>query len=134
MPQEYTVDIILEDAPATASIAGRKYYAHLPGGYLWELAEAYFYLDTSKAAGGADCWLWKLYRGSDDAVLATVSSGGALTQYNSMTLGTDVICDASPTNPAVVYAGCVNSGAGAAMSEGMRIVARFKAKRPGVGA
>ena len=131
---ELYIDLPLEDAPETASIAGRRYYAHLPGGYLWELVEAYFYLDTSKAASATDCWLWKLYRDSDDAVLATCSGAGALTQANTMTLGSDVIVDASPTNPAKVYAACVNSGAGEAMGEGMRMCARFKARKPGVAA
>lgn len=130
MPQEYTIDIVLEDAPGTASIAGRKYYATLPSGYLWELAEAYFYLDTSKGASATNCWLWKLYRGSDDAIMATASGAGALTQANTMTLGTSLIVNAAAA-AATVYAGCVNSGAGEAMGEGMRIVARFKALRPG---
>ena len=134
---EITRDIVLEDAPATASIGGRRYYAYLPGGYLWQLVEAYFYMDTGQTAGGANCWLWKLYRGSDDTVMATVSGGSALIQYNAMTLSTtagDLICDASPTNPAVFYAACVNSGAGQAMAEGMRICTRWKAVKPGVGA
>lgn len=127
------VDIVLEDAPATASIAGRKYYATLPSGYLWELQEAYFYLDTAKGASATNCWLWKLYRGSDDAVMATCSGAGALTQANTMTLGSDVTVNAA-TAIATVYVACVNSGAGEAMGEGMRVCARFKARRPAVAA
>ena len=133
---EITIDIVLEDAPATASIGGRKYYGFLPGGYLWELTESYFFLDTNKAAS-ADTYIWKLHRGSDDAVMATVSGVGALVQYNAMTLSSTtgyLTCDASPTNIATVYAACTNSGVGEAMGEGMRICARFKARKPGVAA
>lgn len=127
------VDIVLEDAPETASIAGRRYYAHLPKGYLWELSEAYLYRDTSKAASATDCVLIKLYRGSDDAVMATCSGAAALTQANTMTLGTALIVDAAAA-AATVYVAAVNSGAGEAMGEGLRVTARFKARKPGVAA
>jgi len=133
MPQEVFVDIVLEDIPATASLGGRKYYATLPSGYLWELQEAYFYIDTAKGASATNCNIWKLYRDSDDAVMASASGAGALTQHNTMVLGTDLTVNAAAAI-ARVYASYETSGAGETISEGARICARFKARRPGVAA
>ena len=128
------LDIVMEDIPATSSLGGRRYYAYLPAGYLWELKEAYMMFDTGKAAG-ANGLLWNLYNSSDQIMAQYSDSAATVTQCNAMTLSTTVspIVDCAAA-VGQVYATYTTSGAGMTVGEGARIMCRFKARRPAVAA
>jgi hypothetical protein len=128
-----TVEMGMEDCPATGSYEGLKYHGYLPAGYLWELVGADYFIDTGKAASATNCNLIKLYDPSGN-VMATASGAGALIQYNAMTLSSTYTTVDASTAAARPYVGLDWSGSGEAVGEGMRVISVWRARRPATAA